>query len=622
MRTGALFLLPWALCFVASPARSSEAVDPTWDSRRLFQAEVWPPVAPGLRIRPWILPAVRARTPFRAHLEIYHDGPRGSRIRVDRLRVRHGDSTLVDVDTRLELVGDGGIYADFSRLAEVVPPGESKRYAHRTLPPDVHRGLDRDELEGALMELDDLGRRLAEVGGRGGAPPLGQIGFVLDPSRFLGGAAGDSAELELTVDYVDGRGVAQVGRLKHTLRRLPDFPRLPLAVGGTGAFPDFAPEGEWYTGDLHVHSCKDETGFWRGCPECQAEFKNWGVENDLASLKSQFVAMGASWFSSSSHSYCLARESEYERLRGAAAALSRDGEFLVVPDTELSSFESGEEGCPDLADALCLLTGGTMHLGAHFIESWKPGGTSLILGICANPMEPVLENIASVREEGGLSIVNHPCPLELGSTFNSNSDDVLTGLEANGLTGAEIWNGPQAPGQGGHARWWTRRLLEGKRIFAYSGSDTHDDVVDHGWNHVFVWPRLTLENLRRSVQRGLVYLSDYQYLVIAIRRPGEPWVPMGAELRVPRGGGEAPVMVAVSYDMGDRRGSVELWRGRVGDAEETLVDVFEGLEGDGTIWISDAAPLSRGSYYRAYSEAPGLPRTGTAYSNPVWVSPR
>jgi hypothetical protein len=74
--------------------------------------------------------------------------------------------------------------------------------------------------------------------------------------------------------------------------------------------------------------------------------------------------------------------------------------------------------------------------------------------------------------------------------------------------------------------------------------------------------------------------------------------------------------------MGDRTGTVDVYRGRVGDAAESLVATFASVSGSGFLPVSDQAPRGRDSYYRAYSTAPGFPETGIAYSNPVWVTPR
>lgn len=405
------------------------------------------------------------------------------------------------------------------------------------------------------------------------------------------------------------------------MRVIAPFPRQPLPAGGAGARPGGTLAGAWYTGDLHVHDCKDEAGFWRGCPTCQAESLNWGDDNPLSRLKIQYDTKGADWFTSTSHSYCIENATEYEQVRADALALNEEGGVLIIPDTELTSSESGpREGCLDLNDIICAVDGGVNHIGAHFISTWKAGGKDIGGGYCYNPIYEVLDNIATIRAEGGFVIMNHPCvdPV-LGGALTSNSDAVLTGIRQGGLQGAEIWNGSsETPG---HAAWWVDRLLEGNKLYCYAGSDTHDDVYDFGWNHVYVWPTLTPATLQRSLQAGLVYVSTFQYLALAAREPGQPWVPMGGDLSVASGSGDHDVEVAIGFDMGDRTGTVELYRGRVGESSETLLATFEDVTGSGYLFATDSAPSDRGSYYRAYSTAPGSPR-GVAYSNPVWIEPR
>ena len=170
--------------------------------------------------------------------------------------------------------------------------------------------------------------------------------------------------------------------------------------------------------------------------------------------------------------------------------------------------------------------------------------------------------------------------------------------------------------------WWVRHLLRGSKIYCFSGSDTHDDAFDFGWTHVYAWPDLSRESIQRSLEWGLAYVSSYQYLAIAARIPGRSWVPMGGDLELPAGVGSQDVVIAVPYDMGDRVGRVEVYRGRAGDSVEVLIAEFDAVTGDGNLLLSDSAPRDRGSYYRAYSTAPGAnPTEGVAYSNPVWCTP-
>jgi len=601
----------------------AQAAETQSEHTALEAAAEWPAASPDLRLRVWAPEQVRRARSLAGHLEIYHDGPPTSRVEIESLEIRCGEDRVWRRPCALVLHGDGGLYGEIDRLLELVPPATSKRFAHRRLPLDAHRADPPAARAARIDELRLLSADLARGKGLGASPPTGLVPIELDLAALLEPRPGASATFRIEVHYRDSAGRPARAATSHSISLLPPFSRLPLPAGGRAELPGAELAGAWAAGDLHVHDCKDEAGFWRGCPTCQAESLNWGDENSLRRLKNQYAALGADWFSSTSHSYCLESSSEYDAVAADAAALNAEGGVLIVPGTELTSGESGpRSGCPDLNDIICALDGGVNHIGAHFITSWKAGGTDLGGGYCYHPIYELLDNIAAIRAEGGFSLMNHPChdPV-FGGALTSNSDFALTGVREDGLYGAEIWSGSLTSGQDGHVAWWVDRMLDGLKLYAYSGSDTHDDAFDHGWNHVYVWPTLTLSNLSRSLQMGLSYISNHQYLALAGRLVGGTWIPMGGDISVPLGGGESPLEIVIGYDMNGRTGSVDLYRGQVGDAAEQRLATFDDITGSGYLFVSDDAPNERGSYYRAYSVAPGSPK-GVAYSNPVWVEPR
>ena len=570
----------------------------------------------------WLPLHVRQVIPIDGAVEIYFDGPPSYQVRVLGVTVRGDGRIVAEATSSLFLAGDGGIYGEFDRLAELVPPTHSKRYAHRRVPAEVHTSIDPDEVVGLIGDMDHLGKTLVDWTSE--YPPMGQVPVRVDLPAVLRERPGETIELEVEVRYIAPGGRLQSAFVAHRVQVLPDFPRMPLAASGNGILPSLDQSGTWYTGDFHVHDCKDEAGFWRGCPTCQAESVNWGSDFSLAQLKTQFTALGADWFTSSSHSYCLESSTEYRRVFEQVLTLNEEPGSMIFPDVELTSSESGpRQGCLDLNDLICAIDGGVNHMGAHFVRSWKAGGTGLAGGYCLNPIYPILDNIAAIRAEGGITIINHPCyDPDLGGALVSNSDQAIVGIRQEGLHGAEIWGGSSSTGQGSHVEWWTDRLLEGKKIYAFSGSDTHDSAFDFGWNHVYVRGELEPGPLRNSVARGLSYISSYQYLAVAGREIEGTWLPMGSDVLITAGESPIAIEVVIAYDMGNRTGNVEVYRGRTGDDTEERIANFEDIAGDGYLFVTDDAPTDRTSYYRAYSEAPGSPRTGVAYSNPIWFNPR
>lgn len=618
MPTIATFCLPLTFCLGANLALS----DPSADPATLYAEAAWPAASADLHLRAWFPTGVRRLQPVQVHLEAYHDGQRSSRVRIEGVEVRAANQRIAQWDGALELQGDSGLYGEMVRLANLVPPHESKAYHHRTAPYEAYQAFETEEREGMLEELQILATQLA--GRQTELPAMGLLPLTLPLDQLLDNKIGSMVELQIAVQYTAPDGQSATAELNHLLSRIADFPRLPLPVDGLGESPAVASRGTWYSGDLHMHHCKDEAGFWRGCPTCQAESTNFGDDNSLERLKTQYEALGADWFASTSHSYCLQKEEEYGRLSTTIADLNAMGGALILADTELTSAEAGErQGCADLNDLICLLPGGVNHTGAHFISDWRPGGTDLVGGYCFGPIFDILSNIANVRLDGGFMTINHPCPSQVfGGALTSNSDAVLTGMRAGGLTGAEIWNGKVQEDQNGHVGWWVKHLLRGKKLYCHSGSDTHDDAFDFGWTHVYAWPELSRNSLQRSLELGLSYVSSYQFLALAARKPGGRWFPMGADVSIAAGGGTQDVVVAIAYDMGERTGLVEVYRGRTGETEESLVAEFGDLSGSGNLFVSDGAPRDRNSYYRAYSVAPGSqPDKGVAYTNPIWFVP-
>ena len=295
------------------------------ERRGLEIAAQWPSASSELRLRVWAPDGVRRVQPLLGHLEIYHDGRPSSRVKIQSLGVRAGGGARAVQECALVLGGDGGLYGEIDRLLELVPPHDSKRYNHRRIPLDAHRAFDPATRSAMIEELRLLSEQLAQGIGLGASPPTGLVPIDLDLSTLLEARAGDSVAFELEVRYLDPSGRPAIATTFHRISVLAPFSRLPLPAGGRGDRPSTTLAGAWYAGDLHVHDCKDEAGFWRGCPTCQAESLNWGDENPLSRLKNQFDALGADWFASTSHSYCIESSSEYDAVAADAAALNAEG---------------------------------------------------------------------------------------------------------------------------------------------------------------------------------------------------------------------------------------------------------------------------------------------------------
>jgi len=94
------------------------------------------------------------------------------------------------------------------------------------------------------------------------------------------------------------------------------------------------------------------------------------------------------------------------------------------------------------------------------------------------------------------------------------------------------------------------------------------------------------------------------------------WVNMGSGLPIAPGG---DIELGIYYDFGTKTGNIQLYKGVVGDAAETVFHQENGLTGSGWLYVEDLSPASSGfAYYRAYSNVTSG-GTFTAYTNPVYV---
>lgn len=554
-------------------------------------------VPDGLRILPFgLLSEVRELDRMvDQQVQVYHGGTGDVRLLELVVRGRTG-RVVARVPLDRTVRGDGGALARlYARLRET---GLERCAPERRVPPGARR---------------EIARAVAQVA-RAKPRAFANVSFRCALREAFGPAArpGDVGTLELAVRYRRSGG-ERIVRGTHRVRLLAPYRRVRLpGLGPLGASVRFV------ACDLHVHHCRDEA--IGGCPSCLAETQNLRASFTLRQLRSQYQALGLQAFASTSHSYCINSAAEYAGIARDAAALS-DGSFVVLPDTELTSVEAGPQEGFDLTDLYCAVFGAgpTNHGGAHGISSRKPGGNDGLLQNCSPPCLPFPTNLAAIAGEGGFLVVHHPSSMLWGW----NSFAATRGVEAGarGLHGVEIWNGRAMRGQGGHVGFWVRQLLAGRLLYAYSGSDTHDAAFDFGATHVLMTEALSQRSLVRALKSGRTYVSNGDFLVVGVSIGGGKLTAILGDITpfprgLPRG---VPLEVLVLYDLG-ARGSVTVFRGRWGDAAETVLQRASGLSGVGLLRVRDTLENATGSYYRAYAESDDGRRT--AYTSPVFFVPR
>jgi len=559
---------------------------------------------------------VRRRADFTGSIEVNLPAARGSVLRIESLEIISGDMTLVEMPLSIILWGDGGWYEQMARDLEKIEPAVSYIYLPRKYHPlDHYRTLSEEELFRLEQECLSRVESAREDPYFLLHPPVDLIRFPVPITEMVSEdefRPGLVIPMTIRLRYEGVDGGEEILELEHVVTALEPMPQGPQGLYLQGE-DELMVQGTWNSGDLHVHDCKDETSIIgeRGCPTCFAESVNWGADNSLEEMKSQYNAMGADWFTITSHSYCVEAQNEYNGVDWQAGELS-DASFLVIPDTELTSEEEGPQEGGDYFDLFC--TPGVNHMGAHWITSWKPGGSDGYLEFCSNPIYGFSSNIQDIRSEGGFGIINHPAASSWGWNSYANTHGFN---QPDGFHGVEIWNGPIFSGQLGSVDWWVRKLLDGELMYAYSGSDTHDDVFDFGWNHAFLVGGFNSDKLKEALIKGRVYVSNYQALALLLRDldTGRRTM-MGGGITI---GAEADVEVSVYFDFGTKTGDITLFKGVVGENDESVFHQETNLQGTGWLYIQDLSPAPSGTvYYRAYSSVTSG-GTYTAYSNPVWV---
>lgn len=569
-----------------------------------------PPAAGEVRLLPFGLMDGVRRADVTVPMKVQLYNGTQTAIRPTSFRVRTVDGFLL-AEQRLDgapLAGDGGDYLDLQRRMEEVDPALTHRYRRRFFLPLEQRPVLDPATEAQWAQEIAVGIRDFFDQPE---PPVRSLRFELDLARTFPTAAeaGDSVVVDLTLFYDAGAAGADSVTLTHEIVLLP--PYLPPPPGAA----ELLGGGSWVRGDLHVHNCRDEAS--GGCPDCAAESFNTADAFSNADLKTQFLALGMDFFSNTTHSYCINSDAEFQAMRSETLALDEPG-FVVLCGTELSGRETGTQTGSDSANALCFLGGGSNahHMGAHNILTRKPGGGDGFLDFCDDPLFDLGSNTAAVNSEGGFCVANHPA----SDYWAFNSTDVLTGIEADGLYGVEIWNGTEGTGtaQSVHRSWWIDRLLDGRVLYPFSGSDTHDAAFDFGAVHTLLSGPLTDDAVADALRSGKSYLSNGPFLGLIVRDNRGRTLEMGGiasvlASRIPPG---YPLTVKVLYDAGAGPATLRVYRGTVG-VSETLLQQFSGVSGSGAVSVPTTLPSSADSWYRAelvYDDA-----TQAAYTTPGFV---
>ncbi|MAE29861.1 MAG: hypothetical protein CMJ87_12910 [Planctomycetes bacterium] len=571
-----------------------------------------------LILMPHIPDEVRVALPITAQVLVYNPD-RGARpIRLEKLEVSvEGDREYVIGESFLDQDLPGGdeygaIQALLERLPhEVTELHRPRRYFAATDAPE----FVGPEVMERWSEASSRLRTLREAYDAGLPQPFAQplVIVPLDQVFEANTKSGTRATLRFTLHFSSATGSANSASTTRTITFLGSAPSLPAGLTSLGSAPSV------HAGDLHVHSCYGEALGACGDGNCFAETFQLSGSFSYAELKPQYQALGFDWFTATDHSYCINSSSEYQNIVSETAALT-DADFICIPDIELSSDEAGSQVGSDIGDTVCIWMTEANHMGAHGITSRIAGGDDALFGFCDGLFSDALadfrDNIATIRSQGGYPIANHA----MGS-FGWNSYDEARGIESNALHGVEIWNGGgNQTGQGGHVARWVDWMLDGRILYCYSGSDTHDEAFAFGAAHAVLpsGAAFTKDSLEGAIKNGQVYLSNGPALALEVDLGGQALF-MGSLHPLPAGAPAASLTVRAGYNFGASSGTVTLFGGRVGDSSESVICQSGALTGEGLFECGDTLTTDRVSWYRAYLEFDDGSRA--AYSNPVFFIP-
>lgn len=570
--------------------------------------------AADVRLVPFVIDTVRERVPVACQVLVVNDTPREESVQLSSLRVSVDGQLLVEQPLSAELQADPE-YAAVQRVLELLPHEVS--HLHRET--RYFAGDDEPEFAGeeAFDQLQDVRRRIHAMRERNASDdnwPCVQPGFEipLDMLFFEDDPRGTERTLLIEVDYAVAGGPTRTARVTDRLEYRGKQRGLPQSYVS-------AQQGavSVHAGDLHVHSCHGEAaGACAPSANCTAETLQLSGSFSYAQLKSQYQALGYDWFAATDHSYCINSTAEFQTIQSEISAIN-DANFVAFADIELSSDEVGSQEGSDSGNLLCIGTTSANHMGAHDITSRIEGGEDGLLGFCDGLFSDVLDNFQNnanaVRAQGGFPIIHHPD----GGNFGWNSNAATQGIEAGQLHGVEIWNGGFQSGQGGHVGDWVNWLLGGRLLYAYSGSDTHDEAFEFGANHVVLSGAFSPANVMNAARDGQLYISNGPSLVIEAI-VGAQSIPMGMLQNLPTTFPTTPITVRAHYDFGADTGTVSIYGGVSGGGSENQLLNSPGLTGSGFVDVSTNLNNVQ-SWYRAYAQ--NNANTETAYTNPVFFVP-
>ena len=371
----------------------------------------------------------------------------------------------------------------------------------------------------------------------------------------------------------------------------------------------------WYPGDLHRHTGFSTVAGYDGVTdsECDSETVD-PTGYTVEELKDQVDAAGIHfWLSLTDHSYCL-DSSEWSTIDSDASTYS-DSNVLFLPSEEVSVVDDYADSVDEIfCNPFTLEYGSAAHLGAHGISSFI---VSDVDEWC--PESPTSQNaINTVNADNAISIINHPSD----DYWDWESLGIHGGSSGtSGYKGLELWNNrwdyhtvPLTASdtyESDTLDFWKEKLLDGEKIYAYGGSDYHEEEVFPitVYNYAYM-NSLTESNLKTALADGKVTVTNNGNIYLTANGENQDeWVMQGDTLEVCDGD---TVQVNATYNVNNDC-TLYIWEGTIGDSGEYSFQ--SDISGSGTETAGDI--VSDDEYFRA--ECISSDDQYRTYTNPIWV---
>ena len=365
--------------------------------------------------------------------------------------------------------------------------------------------------------------------------------------------------------------------------------------------------GQWYPGSLHQHTGYSTLYGYDGNEDTDGDNcgsstppieGHWEGGRTVAALSANAENIGLRFLGFSDHSYCI-DSNEFQTVKDHCSIADNDPDFTCLTGEELSTSDVENDG-----ESLFWCDGnlGEAHIGVY--------GTNIFIAqtpIARHcPTAPTAQGgINEINTQNGISILNHPKP------NNGGFLDFESMFDVSGQTGIEIWNDDFDNDDGDSTNSWVTLLLQGNKVYAYGGTDSHEDVSTVNYNNAYIEGALNSSNLKTALENGRVTVSNNGNAYLEAKKPyNNTWTLQGSTLKVCR---DDTITVKATYQAVSVPCRLEIIKG---DMQNDLEFGYPyDVSGSGAKEIPNM--ISQDTYFRARCRSDG--GESRIYTNPIWV---